>query len=249
MPLSLNFSLDRDSPIPLYFQIAQVIEGEIESGVLKPGEPIPSEFELADVLGVSRPTIRQAIHQLVAKGHVVRRRGIGTVVIHRRIHRPTSTSSFYDALLATGRVPRTQLLELTIDAPSAEIAHALGVAPSTPVVVIKRLRFADDEAIALMTNRIPVTVMEELPTPEELEAESLYTLLRRRGVELDYAHQEISARPASAKEAARLEAPRGSTVLTMARTAFDVNGRAIELGEHIYLADRFSFEMTLPITP
>ncbi|NNN08236.1 MAG: GntR family transcriptional regulator [Acidimicrobiaceae bacterium] len=240
-------SLDRDSPIPLYFQIAQQIEAAIEGGDLKPGETISSEFELAELLGVSRPTIRQAIQQLFLKGYVVRRRGIGTVVIHRRIHRSASTSSFFDALVASGRTPRTEVLSLTVEPAPNDVARALLLSNGTLVLSVTRIRYADDEPIALMMNHIPTDIFDSVPTKAQLEGESLYSLIRRHGIELDYANQEIAARVATPKESNALKSTRGATLLTMSRTAYDTTGRAIELGRHVYLADRYSFEMTLPI--
>lgn len=247
MPLTQTISLDRDSPIPLYFQIAQQIESAIEGGELKPGETISSEFELAELLRVSRPTIRQAIQQLFLKGYVVRRRGIGTVVIHRRIHRSASTSSFFDALVSSGRRPRTEVLSLTVEPASSDVAAVLQIATGTSVLSVSRIRYADDEPIALMSNHIPMDIFDGVPTKSQLESESLYSLIRSRGIELDYANQEIAARGATPKESSALKASRGATLLTMTRTAYDTTGRAIELGQHVYLADRYSFEMTLPI--
>lgn len=247
MPITQPISLDRDSPIPLYFQIAQQIEAAIEGGDLKPGETISSEFELAELLRVSRPTIRQAIQQLFLKGYVVRRRGVGTVVIHRRIHRSASTSSFFDALVSSGRRPRTEVLSLTVEPASSDVAAVLQIATGTSVLSVSRIRYADDEPIALMSNHIPMDIFDGVPTKSQLESESLYSLIRSRGIELDYANQEIAARGATPKESRALKASRGATLLTMTRTAYDTTGRAIELGQHVYLADRYSFEMTLPI--
>ena len=129
----------------------------------------------------------------------------------------------------------------------AEVAARLQIEPGVPVLAVVRIRYADGEPIAHMTNHIPVGILVDLPTKEQLEAESLYSLIRARGIELDYADQGISARTATPKEANLLQAPRGSTLLTMVLTAYDTTGRAIELGQHVYLADRYSFEMILPI--
>ena len=247
MPLAQPIVVDRGSPIPLYFQVAQQIEASIESGDLKPGETIPSEFDFAEQLGVSRPTIRQAIQQLVIKGYVVRRRGIGTVVVHRRLHRPASTSSFYDALMLAGRAPRTEVLHLANEPADDDVARRLRIEPGTAVFALSRIRYADGEPIAHMTNHIPMSIIVEMPSREQLEVESLYSLLRRRGIELDYADQEISARTATPKEARLLLSSRGVTLLTMSRVAYDTTGQVIELGQHVYLADRYSFEMILPI--
>jgi DNA-binding GntR family transcriptional regulator len=227
--------------------VAQQIETSIKSGDTKPGETIPSELELAEQLSVSRPTIRQAIQQLVLKGYVVRRRGIGTVVVHRRLHRPAATSSFFDALVLAGRTPRTEVLRLEREPASGEIAASLRIDSETEVLALARLRYADNEPIALMANYVPLEVMGLMPANETLEKESLYSLPSGRGIEFDFANQEIAARNATPKEANLLKSPRNATVLTMTRTAYDTLGRAIEFGQHVYLADRYSFEMILPI--
>jgi len=102
--------VDRSSPIPLYFQIAESRKEAIQSGALEPGQRLDNELELAERLGVSRPTVRQAIQRLAQQGLVVRRRGLGTVVLTPRIQRPLALSSLYDDLEAAQRSPTTAML-------------------------------------------------------------------------------------------------------------------------------------------
>ncbi len=83
----LQLSVDRSSPVPLYFQLSQQLETAIETGKLAPGSLLGNEIELAGRLGLSRPTVRQAIQSLVDKGLLVRRRGIGTQVVHSQVKR------------------------------------------------------------------------------------------------------------------------------------------------------------------
>src|SRR5437899_13060331 len=71
--VSLQLSVDRSSPVPLYFQLSQQLEAAIEHGTLTPGSLLGNEIELAGRLGLSRPTVRQAIQSLVDKGLLVRR--------------------------------------------------------------------------------------------------------------------------------------------------------------------------------
>ena len=73
--------LDRTSPVPLYFQVAQAMEAAISDGRLPPGSRLDNEVYLAEQLGLSRPTMRRAMQYLVDKGVLVRRRGIGTALI------------------------------------------------------------------------------------------------------------------------------------------------------------------------
>src|SRR5580704_11092218 len=105
--------LDRNSPIPLYFQIAENLKQAITDGTLKPGDRLDNELDLTERLGVSRPTVRQAVQRLVDQGLVVRRRGLGTVVVAPRILRSVALTSLYDDLKATGRQPVTQVLSVT----------------------------------------------------------------------------------------------------------------------------------------
>ena len=99
----LDFALDRSSPVPLYYQLARQLESAIEHGALGPGSLLGNEIDLAGRLGLSRPTVRQAIQSLVEKGLLVRRRGVGTQVVHSQVRRPLELSSLYDDLEAAGQ--------------------------------------------------------------------------------------------------------------------------------------------------
>jgi DNA-binding GntR family transcriptional regulator len=87
MTANLAIDLDRSSPVPLYFQVAEQIAEAIRRGDLAPGARLDNEILLADKLGLSRPTIRQAIQYLVDKGLLVRKRGVGTQVVHGQVKR------------------------------------------------------------------------------------------------------------------------------------------------------------------
>ena len=212
--------LDRTSPIPLYFQIAENLKEAIQAGTIAPGERLDNELELAEQLGVSRPTVRQAIQRLVQHGLVVRRRGLGTVVVAPRILRPVALTSLYDDLAAAERAPTTAVRSLEEIAADDEIAQVLSLAVGTPVLSIERLRFADDTPLALMHNYLPAKLLQGR-TEADLEQTGLYELLRSQGVQLHAADQVLAARRATAHEARLLQAPRSATVLTMTRTAFD----------------------------
>jgi DNA-binding GntR family transcriptional regulator len=231
--------------VPLYFQIAEAIERAIDSGELAPGERLDNEIELSERLGVSRPTVRQAIQRLVQQGLLVRRRGVGTVVVSHRIRRPVGLTSLYDDLAATGRNPTTAVLSLRTAPAGQEVASALSLAPGSEVVMIERVRSADGVPLAVMTNYLPEALLAEPLSAELLEDHGLYEVLRARGIQLHLAHQVIAARRATSREARLLGAPRGVTVLTMARTAYDSNGGAVEFGRHAYLGSDYSYEMTL----
>jgi DNA-binding GntR family transcriptional regulator len=235
--------VDRTSPVPLYFQVATRLQELIEKGEIGVGARIENEVDLAERLGVSRPTTRRAIQYLVERGMLIRKRGVGTQVVHPKVRRPVELSSLYDDLVNSARTPRTEVLELRVVPASQEVAEALEIAPGTDVTWIERLRYAGGEPLALMHNAIPVDLLPL--TEQDLAERGLYELLRRAGYIPRIATQVIGARSASATEARILDEKRGASLLTMTRTAWDAGGRALEYGSHVYRASRYSFELNL----
>jgi DNA-binding GntR family transcriptional regulator len=239
----LPITLDRSSPIPLYFQVAQQIEALIDRGELPPGSRLDNEILLADQTGLSRPTMRQAIQHLVDRGLLVRKRGVGTQVVHGLVKRPVELSSLYDDLRRSNQRPGTKVLAVETGPCDDPIAAALRLAPGTEVVHLQRLRFAQGEPLAIMQNWLP-TDLTGL-TAERLEEHGLYELLRGVGVHMRVASQRIGARAASLTEGRLLNERRGAPLLTMTRTTYDDNGRAVEHGSHVYRPTLYSFEITL----
>jgi GntR family transcriptional regulator len=238
-----GFAINRTSPVPLYFQVAQHLEDSISTGRIPPGTLFENEIVLAKRLGLSRPTMRRAMEYLVDKGLVVRRRGIGTRVVQPKVRRPLELTSLYDDLASTGQSPTTELLSFDTVEADATVAEKLGVGFGDEVVRIERLRSARDRPIARMINYLP----QSLATfgSDDLERGGLYELLRSRGVHLHSAVQTVGARSASVAEARLLGEPRGSAVLTMQRVSFDDRGDVVEWGDHVYAASRYAFEINL----
>jgi GntR family transcriptional regulator len=244
---ALDFALDRGSPVPLYHQLAQQLEAAIGRGVLVPGSLLGNEVDLSARLGLSRPTVRQAIQSLVDKGLLVRRRGVGTQVVHSQVRRPLELSSLYDDLEAAGQGPSTRVVRHERVPAGAEVAAALGIAEGEEVVLLERLRLTHGRPVALLCNHLPATVLD-LDTAR-LETTGLYRLLRAAGITLHSARQRVGARSATAEEASRLEERAGAALLTMQRTAYDHTGRAVEHGSHVYRASRYTFDFQLLVRP
>src|SRR5215216_1929203 len=217
-----SITVDRYSPVPMYYQVAQQLERAIEAGELPPGARLDGELALANQLGVSRPTLRRAIEYLVDRGYLVRRRAVGTQVVHPKVRRPVELTSLYDDLRASRKNPRTKVLSLATVPATDRVAHALGLEEGAEVMAVERLRYA-----------------------EGLERTGLYQLMRAAGIGLHLASQTIGARGASAAEAKLLQASRGEPLLTMERTTYNENGQPVELGDHLYRASLYSFEIVL----
>ncbi|PZE38460.1 GntR family transcriptional regulator [Curtobacterium sp. MCPF17_031] len=243
LPSDLFMDLDRSGPMPLYHQVASRIEESIRSGAMPPGARLENEIALGERLGLSRPTIRRAIQDLVDKGLLVRRRGIGTQVVHGPVTRKVELTSLYDDLTQGSQQPTTKLLDRSDVPATRAVAEALGVEVGASVVHVLRVRFAEDVPMAVLENYLPPEFADI--TDEDLRAHGLYQLLRSRGVTMRVAKQRIGARAATDDEAGLLEIEDGDPVLTMSRTAYDASGRAVEYGVHCYRPDRYSFEVTL----
>ena len=240
----LTVDLDRSSPVPLYFQVSRQIEAAIVDGQLAPGDRLENEISLADRWGLSRPTMRRAIQELVDKGLLVRRRGIGTQVVHGRVKRPMDLTSLFDDLARSDQKPGTRVLDRELVPAPAGVAEQLGVPVGTQVLHLQRLRSARDEPLAVMRNWLPAD-LESVLTVEALESRGLYELMRGTGVHLRIATQRIGARGATTPEARLLELRKGAPLLTMERVTYDGSGRAVEFGSHVYNAETYSIEMTV----
>ncbi|QNN53766.1 GntR family transcriptional regulator [Nocardioides mesophilus] len=235
--------VNRSSPVPLYHQVAEQLERAIRDGELLPGDRIANEVVLADRLGLSRPTLRQAIQSLVDQGLVVRKRGVGTLVVHAPIRRTVELTSLNDDLLRAGRQPSTVVLDLQLQPAPDAISEHLKIVAGTPVWRLDRLRRVAGRPLAVMRNYVPGQVADLGAV--DLSATGLYEHFRSAGIHLRVAHQTISARKADAEEARLLEGTAGDPLLTMQRTSFDDQGRAVEFGTHLYRPDLYAFETTL----
>jgi GntR family transcriptional regulator len=236
----VSVTIDRSSPVPLYHQLAEQLTQSISDGVLVPGDAFENEIALSERLQLSRPTVRRAIQELVDKGLLVRRRGLGTTVANRKVHRHFKLSSLYDDLAKEGRAPRTEVLSYEIvENPVA--ADGLDLPADTPMLAVTRLRFAGDTPLAIMHNWLPPSAGDI--TREELEVKGLYAVLRDRGIRPVVAQQTIGARMPTAFERRHLEMSGSTPVLTMTRMAFDADGKAVEYGDHCYRASDYSIEV------
>jgi DNA-binding GntR family transcriptional regulator len=235
----------RTSGLPVYMQIAEAFEDALTRAEVPVSSLLPSEHELAQALGVSRPTIRQALGYLEQRSVLYKRRGIGTFRAPDAIARPPRLASVYDELVAQGSAPVTKVLQLAECPAPPAVAEDLHVSVDAPVVWVERLRTVEARPVVLHSTYLN---LEGAPPPDraELEQGSLYALLRvRYGIELTLASQEVTARAATPREREQLELDRRSCVLVAQRVSFDAAGRGIEWAINAYPPGTQSFQMRL----
>lgn len=221
-----------------YERVRAVLEDAIQHARLAPGQPLPSERDLAQALSLSRVTVRKALAGLVEAGLLVQRRGAGTFVASARIVKPFSRlTSFSDDLRARGLDPRSEFLDRSIGEVTPDEAMALNLSPGTPVVRLYRLRYGGEQALAIERSSVPQSL---LPDPA-LVGHSLYEALERRGHRPQRALQQLRAVAFDAKQARLLKIPAGSPGLLIERRAFLADGRAVEFTRSWYRGDAYDF--------
>jgi len=227
--------------LPMYYRIEQSILEKMQSGQLKPGAQLPSETELALQHNVSRITAKRALDDLVQQGRAFRQQGRGTFVAHARIREISGFRSFSEDIRARGLVPSSRVLAYKEVEPEAAIGERLHLAEGEHAYMIKRLRLASDDPVAVETAYLPCKLCPGL-LEENLATVSLYAVLKDRyGILPSWADAEIEAAPASKEVAHLLLMKVGKPVLAARRITFSANYDVIESVYSIYRGDRFTF--------
>jgi GntR family transcriptional regulator len=202
------------------------------------GTAIPSERQLSAELGVSRLTLRAALDDLAREGYLVRRRGSGTYVQHPKISQELTITSFSDDMRRRGMIPGSRTLSMTTILAGARLGRSLNVSPSEEIVVVKRLRLADGESMAIETLHIPGALVPGL-TPKSLTG-SFYDLLRDHyGVQIVEGIQAIEPTVTNEEESEVLGVPLHSPAFLFERTSRDDAGRTVEFVQSVYRGDRY----------
>jgi GntR family transcriptional regulator len=202
------------------------------------GTAIPSERQLSADLGVSRLTVRAALDELAREGYLVRRRGSGTYVQHPKISQELTITSFSEDMRRRGMVPGSRTLSMTTALAGARLGRFLQLSPSEPILVIKRLRLADGETMAIETLHLPEALVPGL-TAKDLSG-SLYTLLQDRyGIAVASGTQAIEPTVTNEEESAALGVPLHSPAFLFERTSRDQHDRTIEFVHSVYRGDRY----------
>jgi GntR family transcriptional regulator len=207
---------------------------------LAPGDAIPSERQLSVDLGVSRLTVRAALDDLVREGYLVRRRGAGTFVSEPKVAKGVGTvTSFSDDMRERGMTPASRTLDLHETPAGARLGRILHVSPSEPVAVIKRLRLADGDPMAIELLHVRQSLVPGL-NADDLEQNSFYDLLTSRyGIEIVGGTQTVEPTVTNEEESAALGVPLHSPALLFERVTRSQAGDIVEFTSSTYRGDRY----------
>ncbi len=235
--------------IPLHSQVKEYILSRIQSGEYPPKSKIPTENELVELLGVSRPTVRQALDSLTQAGYLMRIKGCGTFVKEPKLlHESTSfNTGYHEESMKKGLRLHTRVIELQREKASEIVAQALNIRKGEMVTKLTRLRwlenFHDGVPVFYSTLYVPLRFFPDMIQIDFTDV-SFYDILAQRNLKVEYSHKKLEVVPTPADIAANLEiSPFEPSIFIMAHghTANDV---IIEYSEDYYPAGISSFMIT-----
>jgi GntR family transcriptional regulator len=238
-----NQVIDRfTSDVPLYVQIAGSLLDRIESGELTPGDRLPPERELSELLSVNRMTVRRALNMLEGQGLLLRRRGDGTYVAQPKIERQASqVFPFTKGMETRGYKPGARLITFEKRPSETFVAKQLGLPVSSPVFRITRVRLLNQEPVMLEEFTVPMYLFTDFER-HDISTRSLYEIFSTEyNMTIVQAHQSLEPVIASEYVAGLLEIEKGSPLMLERRLAFNQYNQPLEYSKDLYRGDRFRF--------
>ncbi|KAF1295767.1 GntR family transcriptional regulator [Enterococcus sp. JM4C] len=227
--------------LPVYIQIHDQLKEEIENGLWKIGDRLPSERELSVKFGVSRMTLRQAIQTLSDEGILERKIGSGTYVAREKVQEKMSgTTSFTEIMESQNRVPSSKTVSYFVTSPSSSEMDKLNLAKTDSILRMERIRYADGVPICFEVASIPNKLVEEFSKAEITD--SFYRTLETKGAKkVGRANQTVSAMLASERISEYLEIKRGDAILRLRQVSYFEDGEPFEYVRTQYVGNRFEF--------
>ncbi|GAB6107246.1 GntR family transcriptional regulator [Fusibacter bizertensis] len=233
--------LNSDDAQPLYKQLYESIRYNITNGEYQPGQRLPSEEDLCKLYGVSRITVRNALDELSNTGFITRKRGKGTFVTKNHItHHLTEKISFSETCILNGFKPGAKVIRAVIEKASPIDVTMLKIDKDERVVIIERLRYADEIPVSIEENRFSQDYTFLLN--EELNNSSLYTILKEKyGVQIIDNRATVEIVFATYEQALYLNIEEGYPLLCITTCPVDANNKPIHSSRHFTVGDKFKF--------
>ncbi len=239
--------LDKNVPIPLYFQLEKLILEEIENGSYPVGSMIPTEKELSQMFDISRTTVRQAITDLVRKEQLYRIKSKGTFVSRPKISQEfiQSILSFNEDVMHAGRTPSTEVLDLKMVYLPQEIAIQMNVPAESKAVYLYRKRSADADPIVRVETYLPYDLCSFI-LDHDFTCESLYDVLSRQdNTKVTRVTRLCEARSATAEDVAVLGIKRGRPIQYFNSFGYNRYGKLVEYSIARYRGDQSKFQVEI----
>ncbi len=239
--------IDKNSPIPMFFQLKQILFNKIKSGVYGVGEMIPTELELSNQYNLSRTTVRQAVLALVQEGYLLRVKGRGTFVNRQKLEYNfiQRIESFEDEMRRLNVKPGTEVIELNVCCATADIADVMKIKEGDSVIFLYRKRLADGEPIVTIKTYLPHDSCKFI-LKHDLERESLYSILRSKSeTTVCKVNRRIEATLSNDEDTALLSMGKGQPIHHFTSVGMSSDNVVIEYSKARYRGDRSSFQVSI----
>ena len=238
-------------PISKYHQVNLELREQLQEGQHGPG--LPGEIDLAQQFGVGRVTVRRALDQLAEEGWVLREPGkrtrpapqmpsVGTEDFDSEAAGDFAPRGFLGSLVDAARHTSVKVLDWQIVPASPDMAHALRIAPATPLRKAVRCRHIKEGPVSHITTHVPEALVQGFGR-RELARKPMLQLLKEAGLEPGRAVQRVAARQADTRIAHELDVPVGAALLWVRRLVFDGQDKPMQLLQGLYRPDRYAYQM------
>lgn len=226
---------------PLYKQLEQKLQKEIESGERPAGSRLPTENELSERYNVSRVTVRKALAGLSELGYLDRKSGKGTFVAEKKFQRGITTGvlGFTEMCRMINAVPGAKITKIALEDPSEKEMEQMSLKPDEKILILERIRYADGKPVLLELNKFPESFA--FLFSENLNDASLYEILRRHNIVLDHSHKTLDIIFADGKEAKALDIAKGYPLLRIESIIQNSENTITNLCQQLCIGDKFKF--------
>lgn len=242
---SLSGSLDKESPIPLFFQIKQILLRYIAR--CEEGDVFPAETQLCEVFSVSRPTVRQAIAELVQEGLVERTAGRGTFVTASRVRRDfrLTFQTFDHEMRSAGRSAETEILDFKREEADEIVATQLGISAKEEVYRLQRKRSTNGISLMTVITYLPADLLPSLEEHVDELVALRYTIEHVYKLRMVRATRRMEAVYSETAQASILGIAVGVPIQYIETHGYLDLGRCVEYSRAWYRGDRSSFFIEL----
>ena len=237
--------LDKNVPIPLYYQLKELIISEIKKGNYEENSMIPTEKEFSDIFSISRTTVRQAVTELVQEGWLYRIKSKGTFVTFPKVNQAfiQYLEPFNEQIRQSGRTPSTHLLDFQVTEADEQTAEHLDILPGTKVFFLHRLRFADGDPIVLVKTFLPCDACPDLGI-HDFSKVSLYSVLGQKpSSRIHHVHRLVEAVGATEEDSRYLGLAVGEPIQFFTSIGYTEAQRPVEYSLARYRGDKNQFEI------
>lgn len=237
-------TIDRNSPIPLYFQLKRILLEKIDNSELNPGDMLPTEQQIQEEHDVSRTTVRQALSDLVDDGKITRHRGRGTFVAKPKVrHMPDQYPDLADHMIEQGLTPGWRLLHADWVDPTEEITKTLQVGSGKQVFQLERLRLENNDPIGYQIAYLAPQFAAAIDDNTFMAGGSLRYLNKLDLLQTGVADRTLEAIEANEKYAELLSIPLETALLRVSRVIYTQDRTPIEMFVGVYRGDRFQYHI------